>query len=138
MLPQIVDARTGVRIGRPVWGWFYGWSPDSRVFATVADDSDCGPAVLIYRASDAEYLFCATETRDVAFNPDSTALAYLEKRFDVPPRNAGEAAYASNDVYLMDLEDGSERLLLRDVQGFLCPHWSPDGRWLFVSQCGGL
>jgi Tol biopolymer transport system component len=138
VLPQIIDARTGVQIGSPLWGWFHGWSADGQFLATVAGGSDCGPAMLVYRASDAQYLHCARGTREADFHPDGSALAYLRTTSEVPALSSRDAALALNDVYLMNLSDGSEHLLLSGVRGYLCAFWSPDGRWLLVSMCGGL
>jgi len=80
----------------------------------VNSSIDLGPLVEFdYPISDEEE-FVVTQIRDIAPSPDGTQLAFT----------------ALNEVYLMDLPDGTPQKLVDLEETQAEPAWSPNGEWI--------
>ena len=133
----------GVEIVTGLQGFQPQWSPDSAYLATIAQQSDCGTAVLVYGA-DGRYLSCGslgnTGARNApSFSPNSKSLAYLHTSWlENPPRSS--ATPMTSDLFVIDMASGSETRLASDLRGssVSCVIWSPDSRYLVAGTCSGF
>jgi Tol biopolymer transport system component len=135
--------------GQPLYevhGALRNWSFDSRYFLAVAGDGDDCPrnAILIYRGADGHRVRCMDKARlesyIARFSPARAELAYAVSRPVDPDTRIGRPPLMplTSDVYLLNLETGAERKLLADARGGLyCLVWSPDGRWLILTDRRG-
>ena len=134
--PRII-VRDGSRTAG-LQGTLVGWSPDSRYLLTFSA-GNAGNFLLLYDrdGNRLSSLPVRTYPAQGTFSADSRWLAFIksepvntDSRFSEPVRN---------DVYVLDLETGEERLVAEDLRGEVtCLAWSPDSRFLVVGFLCGL
>lgn len=131
---RIRDRKDNV-VADGIRGQFGEWSPSGSLFLTYARDSECGMAALVYNV-EGKLLACAPApsyhgSGGAAISPDNHYVATI--------RTAGGigASYPppDNDVYVIELETGAERVVAEDLYGDIaCIDWSPDSRFLVVGH----
>jgi dipeptidyl aminopeptidase/acylaminoacyl peptidase len=123
--------------------WEYAWSPDSHQLALyyshAPDDTDwyrsqigLVPAHGGVVRQVTQFAPRSRQASNIAWSPDGTYLTYASGRWSDPGRGSG-------DLYLLSLEDGSERNLTPGIQCSICwCRWLPDGLHLLYTADAGV
>lgn len=127
----VVDIRTRM-ISRVGPGGSGELSPDGTMFAFTGnslegDDDQSNSDIYVMPASGGERRFLTANTvgfRDVEpqWSPDGTKLAFISDR------------NGWNNLGIIDLATGEQRMLLTENVEHSEPRWSPDGRWLTFTK----
>jgi Tol biopolymer transport system component len=97
------------------------WSPDGQRLAFLQREGDGGHHLWLTDRKAVDFERLTTVPRfatGVSWSPDGTRLALTG---------------AAGEIWLLDLEDGSERLLADQVYPGISPAWSPDGRYMLYT-----
>ena len=127
----VVDIRTG-EITRVGPGGSGELSPDGAMFAFTGnsledDDDQSNSDIYIMPAAGGERRFLTPNTvgfRDVEpqWSPDGTQLAFISDR------------NGWNNLGIIDVATGEQRMLLTENVEHSEPRWSPDGRWITFTK----
>jgi Tol biopolymer transport system component len=105
----------------------WAWSPTTAQLAAVESGSDDGDSLILIDPATGDVVDLGPVVGDLttlAWSPDGTQIAY--------------GTLPSGSVYIVNVEDGSSRLLAEDVGytygiGGSTIHWSPDGNHIAIA-----